>query len=40
MLSLLVTHSGAKLENTLLTTGGDKAPVYDIVYIAQLDFEN
>lgn len=39
-LALLVASSGAKLENTLLSTGGSKAPAYDIVYIAQLRFEN
>lgn len=39
-LALLVARSGAKLENTALSTGGSKAPVYDYIYIAQLHFEN
>ena len=39
-LALLVARNGAKLEKNSLSTGGFKAPAYDIVYIAQLSFEN
>ena len=39
-LALFVTRNGAKLENTSLSTGGSKTPVYDIVYIVQLGFED
>jgi len=39
-LALLVARSGAKLENTSLSTGGSKAPAYDYVYIAQLHFRS
>ena len=39
-LRYIVTHNGTKLERTSLSTGGSIVPTYDIVYIAQLDFEN
>lgn len=39
-LSLFVARSRVKLENTTLSTGCSKAPVYDIVYIAQQSFRN
>ncbi|MDE6663228.1 MAG: hypothetical protein K2K46_07760 [Lachnospiraceae bacterium] len=39
-LALHVARSGAKLENTSLSTDGSIVPAYEIVYIVQLGFEN